>query len=716
MLWWRISSIWLVAFTLPVLKPAHADGQRPNAYSAQLHLHASLSEGEGSMASQTNGARQAGVDVLWWTDHDWRTTYYHHVSTFDFEAYVEGLDENEPWTCNRSSEAAGYKWWQVDCSAGFETYSAAISNQQAYQGLRSLRMEGSSSSPAFQPFYYRFTSERQREKRSLASDISLDLAIFPDIVGPDARVAVRILLSTHPPNDQVPDQRQYRLYYLLDNDTPEPYRVGENYYVPLSYTAGQWNAYSLAVTLDAVAGFPFIEARDNSFCRVSLGIESRNGAAGRAYFDAFCINHTLDGDALLAEQRVMLDALAQQFPEVVQLVGTEISYETPHFNEFTIGTELHDYDLLAELSGYADDTGWISKVGAYQQFVAAYVVDTAHQRGGVISYDHPFGASDPGSPPTNTCEEIRDWILGKRAFGADILEVGYRDRGGHDLADHLWVWDDLARNGLYLVGTGTSDSHGGLPSSWLDRENNFVSWVYADAPTKAALIAGLKRGRVYFGDIRLFDGQVDLTTPAGFVMGQIVITDKLQEDVTIQIDGLTSGDRIELVEAEGLTHSFAATGPAFTQLVTIPIDPVAGTFARVEVYDAAGGDRDEKVFSNPLYLVRQAPLEGITSSQAGIDLGGVSSLCFDSFVLTDAAFEESPRVALLTITGVAASGTIVLDCAAWGSPDGVQFDNMTGAWAYADGQLTLSDLNGTGSIVIRKHRAPRPLAECQLVP
>ena len=43
-------------------------------YSVQLHVHGSFSEGLGSIDSQSREAADVGLDVLWWSDHDWRLT------------------------------------------------------------------------------------------------------------------------------------------------------------------------------------------------------------------------------------------------------------------------------------------------------------------------------------------------------------------------------------------------------------------------------------------------------------------------------------------------------------------------------------------------------------------------------------------------------------------------------------------------------------------
>ena len=51
-------------------RPANVAGL--HAYVLGMHLHASTSEGVGSMRSQLAQAAANGFDVAWFTEHDWR--------------------------------------------------------------------------------------------------------------------------------------------------------------------------------------------------------------------------------------------------------------------------------------------------------------------------------------------------------------------------------------------------------------------------------------------------------------------------------------------------------------------------------------------------------------------------------------------------------------------------------------------------------------------
>jgi len=60
--------------------------ERP--FGVQLHVHGSMSEGPASMRAHAAAAAALGgaVDVIWWTDHDWRIAGHTYVSDFDFES------------------------------------------------------------------------------------------------------------------------------------------------------------------------------------------------------------------------------------------------------------------------------------------------------------------------------------------------------------------------------------------------------------------------------------------------------------------------------------------------------------------------------------------------------------------------------------------------------------------------------------------------------
>jgi hypothetical protein len=150
------------------------------------------------------------------------------------------------------------------------------------------------------------------------------------------------------------------------------------------------------------------------------------------------------------------------------------------------------------------------------------------------------------------------------------------------------------------VGVGVSDSHGG---SWSEDPNNFVSWVWAPAPERAALVEGLRRGRVFFGDLSRFDGSLDLRTARGAAMGQIVVTERDSEELQVEAGGLVPGDVLVVVIAGEPVARHVADGEALRVTHALALPRGEDTFARVELRDAQGGPR---AFSNPIHFVRSA--------------------------------------------------------------------------------------------------------------
>ena len=84
-------------------RPVAADGT--SAYSLAMHVHSSFSEYDGSMESQLFQAATNSVDVLWWTDHDWRMDGLDYRRTVHFTSLTSekgGPGEGGLWTWTRA--------------------------------------------------------------------------------------------------------------------------------------------------------------------------------------------------------------------------------------------------------------------------------------------------------------------------------------------------------------------------------------------------------------------------------------------------------------------------------------------------------------------------------------------------------------------------------------------------------------------------------------
>jgi hypothetical protein len=539
--------------------------------SVQIHLHGSLSEGPGSMEWQVSQASAAGIDVLWWTDHDWRVLYLTHVDGFDFEeaTYNATLD----WFVAPIADVPGkIKWWGVHSNSLLG--KAYLVMDDAYDGSKSLKLQGTSRSDSrWQELSYRFDSNRQRHKRALASDVSLGIAIkVEEPVGSDAEVFVNIALSEHPAS-------RHELQYVI-SDFPDSMALSPET-IPLTYTVGAWAFYELPVTADAERVYP--NGDDNSLSQVSLGVRARNGATVRALFDTYEIHHdiALQGQGLLAEQVHILE----RYDQVTNLVGTEVSYHSPHLNAFCDGLpELLDYDAVDQ-STYAETA-----------------VAQAHAQGCLVSYNHPAGTiGGPVQPPdeqeTRSLELALE-LLDNAAWGADLLEVGYLARGGLDLEHHLRTWDRLTANGLFLCGNGTSDAHG---REWAMRTNHLMSWVWSGGEDAPSLLSGLRDCRVYFGDIYLWDGDLDLVVEGTHMGGDVSVL-KGEVNLEVILTPVPDGE-VRLVQGiiqPGLDVEYVRNGEVINPGSQVISDTTRSSFVRIEVWR----DQTPIVFSNPIRIIR----------------------------------------------------------------------------------------------------------------
>lgn len=598
------STVYMIRLGLPVVavvlyfavssqsKPANL---RP--YSVQMHVHGSMSEGSGSMRASNIQARKIGLDVLWWSDHDWRMAYHTYADGYDFEA--DGLAQTvpvpyAPGTDMKQVEGRETKM-DVELSPardnGEVTDSVArISAERASLGKKSF--EVAAAAPAgtstFQNFFYTIDASRRRMKRSLASRVRVDISIYPEFEPDKERMAgLCVTLSQQPPDMQVGS-----LYYVLTGLSDSELKKLETphtRFVRLDFKPNQWNKYTLDLTADATR--LGLGGEDNSLGFASFGVMTK-GRRARAFFDNYRIIHQIKSEALRAEARRMAAELQKEFG-VINYIGQELSYQA-HLNP--LGEHVPMIDYVKHPLGLDP----------------AETVDFVHRNGGIVSLNHIFGTSKPpkGVNPKDP-ESVRKYedkrigeLVPTHCYGADIFEVGYPVRV-LKMTSFLRVWDTLSNSGTYVVANGVSDTHTST-GGWLSG-NNFVSWVWAQSPSMADLIDGFRRGAVYFGDPAKFKGRVMLVTGDGHGMGQVVITQKPKHSVRISMEGLPAGARVRTVTAGKYGREFTAAGGKFEQ--TVDVDTAARTFFRVEAYLADG---HPLVFSNPIYFLPSEPAEKIS--------------------------------------------------------------------------------------------------------
>ncbi|MCL4402633.1 MAG: hypothetical protein M1436_08235 [Acidobacteria bacterium] len=538
---------------LVCLLPAWAAGLRP--YSVQVHLHGSMSEGPGSMRGGNEQARKLGLDVLWWSDHDWRVSYHTFASGYDFESTRVPL-----------AGAPGQMTITLAPHKGNGKVAdtvARLSAEKAVQGRQSFEIGAAGAQPgAFQAFFYELGATRMRMKRALASRVEVEFAVYPEIEADKRTMAgVRFDLSQQPPAFE----RGAIIYVLTGLSQAELDKLSTPSlkYVRLDFKLHQWNRYRVNLTKDARR--LGLGGEDNSMGAVSFGVLS-TGQRARAFFDDFRIHHALAGEALRQEARRITAALEKEYG-VTNYMGQEFSY-------------------LAHLNPLGD-VPMIDHSQHPNGLTAAEAVAFAHHYGGIISLNHYFGGR--GDALRKRIGELK----AAHAFGADLLECN-----PGQLENFLAAWDELSAAGIYLTGDGVSDSHTST-AGWFEGRN-FVSWVWARSKSQADLVDGFRRGEVYFGDPAAFHGEVSLSTADGHRMGEVIATAKPSHTVRVRITGLPAGARVRAMVAGAPRAETTAQGDFQTE---VTLNTAARTFLRVEARTAAG---KPLVFSNPIFFVPAA--------------------------------------------------------------------------------------------------------------
>lgn len=573
--------------------------------SMAMHVHASFSEGVGSMRWQLNEAAANGVDVVWWSEHDWRMSGHGYRQQVHFSGQTESEDGSPlAWTQSKSGSLSSY--------SGRIVTSPASPLDPA--GPSSLRLEaiGSKSSLATVRWIAGDSGARLNLHGTLAGQ-TLRLEVFPESIGSNAYLEMRIRTSQMPSVAGRAAER-YELCYRVGGPDPAGTvrATGVSGLVVLDAPVGTWTSLAVTPCDDIARLWPDLQPLDAALVELSLAAGSKSRARAAGYFDYLRFDRTLTGDQPLEVQRQLMEAYAGLYT-ATQLAGLEVSLDAHHLNWFGGALSLPDYGSLP------------IQPATNNPAATAALVTTIHDRGGLASYNHMFGSSN--SLGTSTAQEkkrrqVAADLISRRAFGADVLEVGYRQRGGVDLSRHLAVWDACSRNAIFLTGNGVNDSHGG---SWATQMNRFLTWAWAADATEESLLGALGAGRCTFGDPR-FTGQLDLVVDGVCPMGSVSISDLPVRLLGIVGSGFPAGGSVRVIQGPVDLGGPASPDPGTAVVMTIPssafeagfvevvLDTTVPTFARVEVLDDGG-----QLFagSNPVWLLRSDPPGGIPPARAG---------------------------------------------------------------------------------------------------
>ena len=555
--------------------PAQGAGRdRCRPISMVTHLHSSFSEGGsyaaggggGSMMAQLDQAVRNDVDVIWWTDHDWRMAAFGYYEAIGFDGTREGQDLT--WTQQRTGDVTDVRHEFVteprspDEDGGALRVAATGPADEWGAGL--MWGKGGNS------FY-----------TTNLTDTVLTIDMLAEQVSADAELVVEVGTSYRPATAGRP-AGEYRLQYRVGVAAAR-YLAEPLLGVVTVAATGRWQSVTLPLLDDVSRFWPDLVAEDSSLARLRFGVVARSGARGQGVFDRLRFERS-NRDVLVDPVRLQQDLarrLGADYPGVAQHFGTEVSM-VRHLNAYMADLELYDYppqDPPPRLDG---------SVEAASELVRWY-----HDRGAVVQYNHP---------PINHAE-----MVATRGLGADLVELAESGNEPEVFRERMAQFDVAARHGIFMTGTSQQDDHVGR--NWTNFAQFFLTSVWAESTSAVDLLAAMASGQVWGHDlVRWPSGTLDLQVWGRRAMGKVFRTKAPRHQVMVTATDLPAGAVVDVVlgvcDLQGLTPAVRRTTyPAsdFDQgPVRVTMNRGVGSYLRVEVHDADGLLLG---FGNPFWLL-----------------------------------------------------------------------------------------------------------------
>jgi len=592
--------------------PALAAGQVESAsgllpLSMAMHIHSSFSEQSGSMDSQLFQAATNAVNVLWWTDHDYRMEGVHYRNVVHFTSLTAETTDGAAWQWQRENTGS------LTAASGGSIVSAPASPADPIAGgSLSISAQSTSSSGAAVRFFAQSHPAGWNYHRNMYGQ-TLVIEVLPVTVGAGGYLELLLNMSYHQAVGGRP-AGIYSLSYRIGGQGQPGTRSSQGLQgiVNVAAPVGAWTSVTITPTDDVAAIWPELASTDFASFELRLGAVSA-GAPTKGCFDYLRFTRAYaSGDIPLQTQEELMERYASVYPAVAQRSGLEISEFLPHLNWFGGDIHLGDYTSVTYKS--------------WNTFLTQQVA-IAHANGGIVSYNHPFGytsvAALPASQQDSLRAQVAKQLLANRALGCDILEVGYPLRAGVDVKHHVALWDVLSRNALFLTGNGVSDDHFG--QNWYGIKNNWITSVWAASTEESDLLASLTAGRAWSASLSRYRGALDLLADGAAPMGSVTVSTASTRQLHIVATSLPTGSTLQLVRGTVDYAGAANAAPNTSVIQSYPAAKLASGFVDVAVDTSAsrflrtqvvGSDGVVLAASNPIWMLRSAPPGGIPAPRA----------------------------------------------------------------------------------------------------
>lgn len=569
------AAVGIALLPTPAARAETPRGTRP--LLTAMHVHGSWSEGTASWRQQLTRAVESGVDVLWMTDHDHRALASGHLTDLRDCPMVQRVEG---------------------------TARDVLADNRG--GALHLGVVSADDRPASVELAVQELPTARNNLRTGIGGTRLQVILGSCRLDPGATVELVVTMSDHPAYGVVP-AGTYALRYR--------WAAGAEYERSTAGTVGvvqlplppAGTTVRLEPDVDAAALWPHLLPFDNGFGMLSAVVTSPGrGRPARAVIAWVRIERTENTEeAVIRRQRELVEAYRKDFPGLTVHPSVEVSDGAewaPHVNLFGAPQRFVDKPYLTR-----DEV----------PEVYGGIITQAHRSGGVVSWNHPLGPDHSSPLPPQAAAADRRAVFAslweQRLLGADLLEVGYSQRGGHDLDSHLALWDTLSRRFLPLTGTGVSDDHEGR--RWLGLANGFLTGIWADSTGSADLADALRAGEAFTSHpTRWPGGAIDVRVgrapmgsvhirPAGPQQAAVYLVDLPRRSSVELVTGLVDyagQDPVTVVRS----RPAADLGRSGTGTLTFGVDTSRSCFVRAQVRLADGRLAGT---SNPVWLLRETP-------------------------------------------------------------------------------------------------------------
>jgi hypothetical protein len=602
--------VFLPASGLATPRAARAQAVLPMQVLA-MHVHASFSEGDASMYASLSEAARTGMDLVYFSDHDWRKQALAYRSVVHFTSLTNETELGAPWVWLSRGDGS-----VVARSGGIVTTPSSPLDPVA--GALRVQVTSTASGTGWQLFDADDTPARMNLRANVVGQ-RLQLEVRMNQLSADAWLELRLRLSYYPPLGGRPAGQRLLIYRFgaLSGDE----RSGLRGIVWKPIAAGTWNSIELRPLDDIARLWPELPvAGDNATRALTLGAGSRNGATAEGWFDFLRFFRDRAGAESYAVQDQLLAPYRPMFPSVAFRQADEVSYYEEHMHWLASPPSPISYGPISKVSA--------PPMPASFRTAARQAIHTA---GGLVQLNHPFGVGTAAPVASNQATLLRARaieLLGPVGADIDLVEIAYRARGGATMSTHLNLFDVLARNGRFVTATGVTDDHAGLAGAWSTMQNRFATAVWAPSVSDADVRAALLRGQAWCVEVGTWVKGLDVTVE-GNPMGSVSVRpDRAQRTVEVTCLDPPPGGRVQVVRgvvdfagvASPTTNATVAASIQAAELASGPARRTINTsvpcFVRLQVRDASSRI---VAFSNPIWLLRAQPPGGIPAARRAPD-------------------------------------------------------------------------------------------------